>query len=420
MSLNVIGSRVIRVDGKAKLNGTAIYPDDIYMDGMLYGKTLRSSHTHAFIKIDTSAAQNIPGVVRVFTARDVPGHNAQGVLFKDQEVLCSEKVRRIGDPIAFVVAEDARSAEAGVEAIQVQYQDLPSVFDAEAAMKDEILVHEGKSNVLYHYKLNTGDVEAGFRASTAVIENTYRTAMVDHAFLQPEAGIAYLEADGTVVVCAGTQYPHFDQLEISEAIGVEPRRVKYINPAIGGAFGGREDITVQIHLAMAALFTGRPVKTVYSREESFYAHAKRHAEVIYLKMGADQNGKLLALEAKIIGDSGAYASWACNVLRKSGVHITGPYEIPNVKVDSYAVYTNNPFTGAMRGFGATQVPIATEQHMDMLAEQLGLTPVEIRLKNAFRVGSKTATGQLLEASVPLTTCIEKVAAALNLTGGTQA
>ncbi|MGE5454856.1 MAG: xanthine dehydrogenase family protein molybdopterin-binding subunit [Methylocystaceae bacterium] len=417
MKLDVVGTNAIRVDGRAKLTGQAIYPEDIYLDGMLHGKTLRSSRPHALITVDVTTAEAMPGVVKVFTAKDVPGHNAHGVLFKDQEVLCSLKVRRIGDPIAFVVATEAKIAEAALQLIRVDYQDLPALFDAEEAMKDKILIHENQSNTIYHYKLRTGDVEAGFAQCDAIVENVYRTAMVDHAFLQPEAGVAYLEADGTIVVCAATQYPHFDQVEISESLGVPKERVKYINPAIGGAFGGREDITVQIHLAMAALATGKPVKTVYSREESFYAHAKRHSEVIHIKTGADRDGKLIAMEAKIIGDSGAYTSWAVNVLRKSGVHITGPYVIPNVKVDSYAVYTNNPFTGAMRGFGAAQVPVAHEQQMDMLAEQLGISPVTIRVINAFRVGSRTATGQLLAEGVPLVTCIEKVAAAMNLLPG---
>jgi len=420
MSLNVVGTRAIRVDGKSKLTGQAIYPQDIYLQGMLHGKTLRSTRPHAGITVDIKAAEAIDGVIKVLTAQDVPGHNAHGVLFKDQEVLCAHKVRRIGDPIAFVIATEARIAEEAIAAIRVDYEDLPAVFDAEEAMQDTVLVHEGRSNLVYHYKLRTGDVEYGFSQCHTIIENTYRTAMVDHAFIQPEAGVAYLEDDGTVVVCVASQYPHFDQLEIAEAIGVAPERVKCINPAVGGAFGGREDITVQIHLAIATMLTGKPVKTVYSREESFLAHAKRHSEVIHIKTGADRDGKLMAMEARIIGDSGAYASWACNVLRKSGVHITGPYEIPNVKVDSYAVYTNNPYTGAMRGFGASQVPIATEQQMDMLAEKLGISPIEIRLKNAFRVGSKTATGQILEESVPLITCIEKVAAAMNmLPGGDQ-
>jgi nicotinate dehydrogenase large molybdopterin subunit len=416
--LDVVGQRVIRVDAAAKLTGAAVYPQDIYMDGMLYAKTLRSTKAHALITVDTSKAEAIEGVAKVLTAKDVPGHNTHGVLFKDHEVLCDKKVRRIGDPIAFVVAETEKIAEAALKAIEIKYEELPAVFDQEEAMKDDApQVHDGKSNIVYHYKCRKGDVEEGFKNCAAVVENVYKTQMVDHAFLAPEAGVSYVEKDGTVVVVCATQYAHFDQIEIAEALGTPLEQVRVINPAVGGAFGGREDITMQIHIAMAALATGRPVKCIYDREESFYAHSKRHPEVIYIKTGADKDGKLIALEAKIVGDTGAYASWAINVLRKSGVHITGPYEIENVKVDSYAVYTNNPFSGAMRGFGATQVPVAHEQQMDMLAEKLGMNPVELRLKNAFRVGSKTANGQLLNESVPLVRCIEEVAKRMNLVEG---
>lgn len=414
MKLNVIGKSVIRVDGLAKVTGKAIYPQDIYMDGMLYGKTLRSTVPHAYFTLDTSKAEKIDGVVKIFTAKDVPGHNAHGVLFKDHEVFCEKKVRRIGDPLAFVVATSEKAAQKAVEEIEVKYEEIPAVFDPVEAMQDKIKVHDGVSNIIYHYKLRKGNIEEGFANCDVIVENVYKTSMVDHAFLQPEAGVSYVEEDGTIVVCAATQYPHFDQLEIAEAMGVPTEKVKVINPAVGGAFGGREDITMQIHLAIAAVATGKPVKTVYSREESFVAHSKRHPEIIKIKTGADKEGKILALQSEIIADTGAYASWAINVTRKSGIHVTGPYVIPNVKVDAYAVYTNNPFCGAMRGFGATQVPIATEQQIDMLAEKLGISPVEIRLKNAFTKGSETANGQLLTESVPLVECIKKAAEAVGM------
>lgn len=417
MKLDIVGQSVVRVDALAKLTGKATYPQDLYMDGMLYGKTVRSEKAHAFFTIDKSKAEAIEGVVKVLTAEDVPGHNHHGVLFKDHEVFCAKKARRVGDPIAFIVAESEKIAEVAFKAIEIKYEEIPAVFDPEEAMKDEIQVHDGKSNIIFHYKLRNGDVEEGFKKCAAIAENTYNTQMVEHAFLQPEAGLAYVDKDGTIVVACATQYPHFDQIEVAEALGIPTEKVRIINPAVGGAFGAREDLTLQAHIAIAAVVTGKPVKCVYSREESFVAHSKRHPEKIYIKTGADKDGKLIALEARIVGDSGAYASWAINVLRKSGVHVPGPYEIENVKVDSYAVYTNNPFTGAFRGFGATQVPVATEQNMDILAEKLGISPVEIRLKNALRVGSKTATGQTLSESVPLVQCIEEVSKRLNLVEG---
>ncbi|MCC5912067.1 MAG: molybdopterin-dependent oxidoreductase [Clostridiaceae bacterium] len=407
MKLHVVGQNNMRVDAAAKVTGKALYPEDVSLEGMFIGKTLRSHKPHACITIDTSRAEAMEGVVKVLTYKDVP-HNHYGVLMKDHEVFCSEKVRRIGDPIAFVVAVDEEVASKALAKIKVEYRELKAVFDPEVAMHQDAPKLHGESNIVYHYKLRQGDIEKGLEESAVVVENTYVTPMVDHVFLQPEAGVAHMEKD-TIVVTTATQYPHFDQLEIAEALEVEKEKVKVINAAVGGAFGGREDITLQIHLALATKLTGKPVKAVYSREESFIAHAKRHAMVMTYKTGADEEGKLKAMEARIIGDTGAYASWAINIMRKAGVHATGPYEIPNVKVDSYAVYTNNPFGGAMRGFGATQPPIAHEQQMDMLAEALNIDPISIRLTNAFKIGSKTATGQILKDSVPLRQCIEAVA-----------
>lgn len=414
MKLNVVGSNIIRVDGLSKVTGRAVYPQDIYMDNMLYGKTLRSDKPHAYIKVDTSEAEKVEGVVKVLTYKDVPGHNYHGVLFKDHEVLCEKKVRRIGDPIAFVVAESEEIAEEAIDKIKVEYEELEGVFDPIEAMKEDAPKVHDDGNIVYHYRIRKGNIEEAFKKCDIVVEQEYRTQMTEHAFLQPEAGVAYIEEDGMIVVAAATQYPHFDQLEIAEAMGVPTERVRVINPAVGGAFGGREDITLQIHLAMAAKHTGKPVKCVYSREESFLAHSKRHPIIMKCKTGADKNGKLVAMEAEIIGDTGAYASWAINVLRKAGVHITGPYEIPNVKVDSYAVYTNNPFAGAMRGFGATQVPIAHEQQMDILAEKLNMDPITIRRINMFKLGSETATGQILEESVPLDKCLDEVEKVMKL------
>ena len=407
-SLNVVGKRITKVDAKNKLEGRAIYPQDIYIDGMLYGVTVRSTKPHAYIKVDTCDANKVDGVEIVLTYKDVPGKNHHGVVFKDHEVLASKKVKRIGDPIAFVVAKTKEIAEYAAKLVKVEYEELPAVFDPEEAMKEESPKVHDKDNMFYHFKIRRGDAEKAFNECDVIVENVYIVPMVDHAFLQPEAGVSYIDEEGNIIVIASTQYPHFDQEEIAESLGIEKDRVKIITPTVGGAFGGREDITLQIHLAIVAYLTKKPVKAVYSREESFLAHSKRHSMKMYYKTGATSDGKLLALEAKIIGDSGAYASWAMNVLRKSAVHATGPYEIPNVKVDSYAVYTNNPFTGAMRGFGATQVPIAYEQQMDILAEKLGMSPIEIRLKNAFKVGSITATGQVLNEGVKAIECIEAI------------
>ncbi len=409
--LKQVGRAAVRVDGEAKVTGRASYPQDLYMEGMLHGKTLRSARPHAEITIDTKEAEGLKGVIKILTYKDVP-HNHYGVLFKDHEVFCSKKVRSIGDPMAFVVAETEKIALEALEKIHVDYIELPGVFDPTEAMKADAPKIHAAGNLVYHYRLRRGNVEEAFDRAAAIAENTYKTSMVDHAFLQPEAGLAYLEGS-QVVVCVATQYPHFDRQEISEALALPLGSVRVLNPAVGGAFGGREDITMQIHLALAAKLTGRPVKAVYRREESFVAHSKRHPMVMTYKTAADAEGRLLAMEASIVGDTGAYASWAINVIRKAGVHATGPYVIPNVKVDSYVAYTNNPFAGAMRGFGAAQVPIAHEQQMDILAEKLKLDPIEIRLKNCFRPGVATATGQVLHNSVPLVECINRVSDWMN-------
>jgi CO/xanthine dehydrogenase Mo-binding subunit len=404
--LEVVGKNVIRVDAFSKVTGRAIYPDDIYLEGMLYGKTLRSTVPHAYIKVDTREAEKIDGVVKIFTYKDVP-NNKHGVVFKDQEVFCSEKVRRIGDPIAFVVAKDKKTCDLALNRIKVEYEKIEAVFDPIEAMKPEApKIHEN-GNIIYHYKLRKGDVEKGFRESYVIVENVYKTQMVDHAFLQPEAGVGYIDEEGRVTVVVATQYPHYDRDEIAQSLNLPVEKVRVVNTNVGGAFGGREDISLQIHLALAAYVLKKPVKVTYSREESFLAHAKRHPMIMKYKTGASKDGLLLALEAEIIGDAGAYASWSRNVLRKAGVHATGPYYIPNVKIDSIAVYTNNPFTGAMRGFGATQVAIAYEQQMDILARKLGIDPIAIRKKNLFRQGSETATGQILTESVPLEECLNK-------------
>lgn len=407
MKLNIVGKSIIRVDAYSKVTGKALYPQDLYMDNMLYGKTLRSTRAHANIYVDISEAEKADGVVKVFTYKDVP-NNGHGVILKDHEVFCSEKVRRIGDPIAFIVGKSEKACVEGLKKIKVDYEEIPAVLDPIEAMKEDSPKVHGSSNIMYHYKLRSGDLEEGYRNSHVIAENTYKTHMVDHGFLQPESGLSYVEEDGTLVLAVATQYPHYDREEIAQSLGLEEERVKVINTNVGGAFGGREDISLQIHLALAAYILKEPVKAIYTREESFVAHSKRHPLIMKYKTGADKDGILQVMEAEIIGDTGAYASWATNVLRKAGVHATGPYRIPNVKVDSYAVYTNNIFAGAMRGFGATQPPVAHEQQMDILAEKLGISPLEIRMKNIFKKGSVTATGQILKESVPLDICLEKV------------
>lgn len=450
--LKTIGQRIIRRDGVAKLTGRALYPEDLTMEGMIFGATLRSPHAHAkILGIDTSAAETAPGVVKVMTHKDVTGHNSHGVLYKDHDVFCANKVRRIGDPVAVVLAETEEQAKEALKLIQVSYEELPAVFDPRDAMKpgapvvneyaDRFFFYDENMdmvfekptdgrypNLLFHYRCRKGEeVDQIWDQCAAVAENEFFSPFIDTVFLQPESGIAYKGDDGKLVISAATQYAHFDRLEIADATGLPESEIRIINPTIGGAFGAREDITLQVHIALGTIHTGRPVKMTYSREESFYAHSKRHPIHMKAKMGADADGKLMAFEAELYGDSGAYASWAINVLRKAGIHVTGPYVIPNVKVDSYAAYTNNPFAGAMRGFGATQVPMVHETLLEMLAEKLGIDAFEIRRRNIYRVGSDTANGQILTDSVPLDRCLDAIEKAMNddpmvdpATGGDQA
>ncbi|KUO51221.1 MAG: aldehyde oxidase [Desulfitibacter sp. BRH_c19] len=419
----VIGQNSIKVDALSKVTGRAQYPADLEMGNMLYGRLFQLDVAHArIIDININEAQKLPGVKVVLTGKDVPGLNGQGVLFADMPVLSADRIRSINDVVAIVVAEREDIAEEALTKIKVEYEELPAVFDAEEAMKEDAPKVHDNNNIIYHLKIRKGNVEDGFEKAAAVIEDIYTTQMVDHAFLQPEGCLAYLDNRGHLVIHVATQYIHWDRYEISRALNMPVHKIKVINTSVGGAFGGREDITLQIRTALLALKTGKPVKMVSDRKESFKIHSKRHPIKMYYKTGADAEGKLTALEARIIGDTGAYASWAPNIMRKAAIHATGPYNIPNVKVDSFAVYTNNPFAGAMRGFGAAQPPLAHESQMDRIAEKLGIHPFTIRWLNAMEEGSETATEQVLDTSVGLKECMRVTAAAAGwnleeLTGG---
>jgi CO/xanthine dehydrogenase Mo-binding subunit len=380
---------------------------------MIYGQAVRSPYAHArIVNIDTSDALQVPGVLCVLTARDIPGHNGQGVVYQDMPVLARDEVRSVNDVVALVGATTPAAARAGAAKVKITYEELPALFDPIEAMQPGApRVHPDRENIIYHLPIRKGNIEAGFAAADVIVENTYRTQLLDHAFLQPEAAVARVDERGHLVIYVATQYVHWDRVEVARVLGWNQDRIRIVAPAVGGAFGGREDMTLQTLVALLAVHTRRPAKMVLTREESFLAHSKRHPMIMRYKTGATRDGKLTALEAEIIGDSGAYSSWAPNVLRKAAIHATGPYVIPNVKIDAYAVYTNNPFTGAMRGFGATQPPLAYESQMDELASRLGIHPFTIRWLNAFRQGDVTATGQVLESSVGLTETMQQAARA---------
>lgn len=411
MNTTVIGSRVVREDAWGKVFGQTKYPADVNLPDQLYGVIVRSPYPHARVRnILTDKALGLAGVVTVLTAKDVP-NNSHGVLFRDQPVL-ADYVRMVGDPVAVVGAETLEIARAAAKLVDVEYEVLPAMFDPEQAMSSDVPPLHPQirpTNVLYHMPIRRGTMEEGWALADVVIENEYNTQHVDHAFLQPEAVLAYVDERGHMVVQTATQYAHYDRGEIAHALGYRFSKVQVKCLAVGGAFGGREDISLQIIAALLAMTTLRPVKMENTREESFYSHSKRHPMKMHYKTGATKDGKLVAMEARIVGDTGAYASWGINVLRKSAVHATGPYVIPNVSIDSYAVFTNNPYSGAMRGFGVAQTVLAYESQMDLLAKALGISPLEIRLRNMFKVGSTTATGQVLTGSIPLDQCLAKIA-----------
>jgi len=370
------------------------------LPNMLYAKVTRSKYPHALIKsIDTTRAEAVPGVATVLTHKDVPGLNGFGILIPDQPVLCSDKVRYLGDAVAVVAAETLEAAEKAAGLVEVEYSPLPVVSDPFEAMNpDAPKVHE-KGNILRHARIRVGDVDKGFRDAVVVVENTYKTGRQMHMYLETEAGVAMLDENERLVLYSGGQSPYRDQMQISRALGIKPEEIRVISTPVGGAFGGKEENTVQIHLALLARKTKRPVKMVWTREESGVAGMKRHPMSVTMKTAADKEGRLIANQVRIVADTGAYASLGPTVLDVAVENSCGPYRIPNIDIDAYSVYTNNGVAGAFRGFGSPQVNFAMESNMDMLAGRLGIDRLEIRKKNVLRKGDTGPFGYKLEGSV---------------------
>jgi len=405
-----VGIEIPKVDALEKVLGEAKYGADLLTQkSSLYLKVVRSPKPHAkIVRIETDEALKVPGVERVFTAKDIPGRNLFGTIIKDQPVLVSDRVRYVGDPVALIAAKTEEIAEEAAKKLVVVYQDLPPITDPEEALLPYApLIHE-KGNLLLEFHVIKGDVQRGFKEAGVIVEETYTTTWVDHAYLEPDAGISYLDEDGRITVVCPTQKVHYDQKEVAAVLALPLDRVRVIQSATGGGFGGRLDITVQCLLALAAFHLKRPVKIVYSREEVFQVISKRHPLRIQYKSAAKKDGTLTAVEVDILGDTGAYASYGATVGIRSAVHATGPYQIPNVRVRSRMAYTNNPWSGAMRGFGIPQMAFAHESQMDLLARTLKMDPIEIRMKNCLQVGSETATGQTMMASVGIGETLKKV------------
>ncbi len=422
--MGYLGQSVKRTDAEAKVKGEALYPGDINLPNQAYMKILFAGRPHAIVRaIDTSKAEALEGVIAVFTAKDVP-LNEYGLGVRDQPVLCgpgsnkpyADRVRFVGDQVALVVAETEAIAARGRDLIRVDYEDLPVVTDPRQAMQpDAPLLHpELESNIFTHYRIRKGDVNTAFDQAEVIVEGEYRTPAQEHAYLQPEAGLGYIDEEGRVTVVVAGQWVHEDQEQVAHALGLPLDKVRIIYPAIGGAFGGREDMSVQIVLALAAWRLAqrgiqRPVKIVWSREESIIGHHKRHPYFIRARWGATRQGKVIAAEVELVADGGAYVYTSPKVLGNATLMCTGPYEIPNVWVDSYAVYTNNLPTGAFRGFGGPQGAFAAEMQMNRLAEALGMDPVEIRMRNVLREGALLSVGTPLPKGVSIPRVIEACA-----------
>ncbi len=395
-----IGQSIPKIGVNERLRGEPIYSVDLDFEDVLVLKVLRSTKAHArIVDINIDRALKVKGIVRIFTEKDIPGKNLLGIINKDQPLLAVDKVRAVGEPVALVAAENEAAACRALNLIEITYEELTAVFTPADALKpDAPAIHE-KGNLLFTRKVKKGDVEAAFELCHVSVERTYRTARIEHCYLEPDAGAGYVDDDGTLVIYASTQNPHYDHKEVTGLLGLEDHQVRIVQAATGGGFGSKLDLNMQGFIGLAMLHLQRPVKMVYAREESFLATAKRHPIEMTLKTGADANGKIIALRARITADTGAYGSYGIAVASRIAMHATGPYEIENVDIESRCVYTNTPFCGAMRGFGTPQIAIAHESQMDLLAQKLEMDPLDFRLKNVFENGSETATGQKLTASV---------------------
>ncbi len=402
-----IGESAPRPDGVPKVLGEFAFGNDLWADGMLWGHTLRSPHPYARIRaIDIAPALRIPGVQAVLTADDVPGSPIYGLEHEDQPVFASDVVRYVGEPLAAVAADHPETARRAVEAIVVDYEALEPLVDAEAAFTTPPIHPDG--NVFRHVRIRHGDVDA---TGDVVVEGEYEVGMQDQAFLGPESGLAIPGEDGGVELYIATQWLHADQRQVAACLGLPPEKVRLVLAGTGGAFGAREDVSLQIHVCLLALHTGRPVKMQYSREESFFGHVHRHPARLRYRHHATRDGRLVKVEARLLLDGGAYASTSSAVIGNASYFACGPYRVPNAVVDGYAVRTNNPSCGAMRGFGAVQACFAHESQMDKLAAAVGLDPVEIRLRNALVPGDELITGQILDGPAPVEELLRRLAAA---------
>ena len=404
-----LGDSITRPDGTAKVQGSFAFSGDLSAESCLWGATLRSPHPSArIVSIDLSAAYAISGVETIITAADVPGKPSYGLISQDQPVFASEVVRYVGEPIAAVAADHPETCRRALAAIVVVYEATEPLTDPELAIDGSHPPIHPDGNVIRHQRIVSGDTSV---VGDVVVEGTYVIGMQDQAFLGLEAALAMPDPGGAgVELYVATQWLHEDQKQIAACLGLEPDKVRLTLGGVGGAFGAREDISLQVHTCLLALRTGRPVRIQYSREESFLGHVHRHPATIWMRHHATAEGRIVKIEARMVFDGGAYASTSSAVLINGITHTQGPYKCANALVEGYAVRTNNPPCGAMRGFGVVQACFAHEGQMDRLAAACGIDPVELRLRNAMETGDALITGQVINNVAPVARCIRETAA----------
>src|SRR5579859_5217409 len=403
-----VGESVRRADGVLKVRGDFPYSSDLHVEGMLWGVTVRSPHPYArIVSIDTSETRSSPGVVAVLTHEDVPGRKLYGLDIADQPVLAFDFVRYWGEAVALVAAEHPEQARRGAEKVHVEYDVLTPLSDPERALSPEAPRLHPNGNLTRHVKFRHFDQNAH---AEVVVVGEYEVGMQDQAPLGPESGLAIPDAEGGVDLYIATQWLHVDQEQLASVLGLPPEKVRLTLAGVGGAFGAREDLSMQAHACLLALRTGRPVKISYSRPESFVGHVHRHPGRLRYEHGATRDGRLVYVKARILLDGGAYASSSTAVIANASCFAVGPYQCPNATIDGVVVYTNNPPCGAMRGFGSVQNCYAHEAQMDKLAAALGMDPIELRLRNALETGDTLITGQVIDGPVPVAELLRRVKA----------
>ena len=401
-----VGASVLRPDGTLKVTGEFAFSSDLWMADMLWGATLRSPHPRARIRsMDITGALKLPGVAAVLDADDVPGRKTFGLEAADQPVLAAPEIRYQGEPLLIIAADHPETARRAAAAVTVDYEVLTPVTDAEAALRPGADPVHPDGNLVRHVRIRRGDPQA---AAGLVVSGRYQVGMQDQAFLGPESGLAVPAEDGGIDLYVATQWLHVDQSQIAASLDMAADKVRLVLAGVGGAFGAREDLSMQIHACLLALHTGRPVKMVYSREESFFGHVHRHPATLYYEHGITPDGRLVSVTARVYLDGGAYMSSSPAVVANAATLGAGPYEVPNVAIDVYAAYTNNPPCGAMRGFGAVQAAFAYESQMDECARRLGADPVEFRIRNAMSEGSVMPTGQVVDSAAPVAELLRRV------------